>query len=1025
MASSAAANTPGSSKGDPRPPHLHDSALSPAEYAHFPKWARDIAASPSGAEGLLDEQDALAWIRKECALDRLNEAKVLSLFDRYPLGLEPGHFFALLRLTAWTQQGQVPAKSLIFTQTSPPVIGLKPGTQLPLPSTISERSSRDALPPPQHPSTLSTAQSVAKSGSREGPSAPTPAALEAPAATSASSQAPSSKVPLPPSQATQPGVSTDSSLGPTASSAHLTPTASSLAPPVPPESTKPSHSPGPSNPFRDPVASHARTASATLPAGEPLQGFDPAPNPFKQAKPKLVKPTPIVATSETPNPVSTAAEPNRATTVTRSMKSIDDVLSPPLPPRPSAAADKAPPPLPPRAHISPLIQAGLQASLQVRKQKHALPPKTFTVLHSSSSRLKASEPRLLTGESAPPVPIDEAQPSAAYMSKRRVSGQESRKSASETVVGGVASMKRNNSEESAEPQRAVSGSGTILAAPKPSRPGASRRLHHQREERRTSGSHASLQSGSQQPGRVAAPKAQYPNGAESHRTKPTLPSWLREQEELQRSALLEGRPLSPPPADTIHEDPEEARRTALTHDLERSRLEATVLDDEYDVFPSELSEQASRAASIDRPHNPFIHRSSQAEAEKLRVQPLPRHNRNLSQQTFDAGSAKGLGRSKTLHNKDVVHSTSPSIARKRLESLPATLDSGTYAGFRHPASGGLRLVPPSAKADVGVGSVKRPVARRNSSALSIGSSSGAAPLSPHGDEDSGETSLNSTNQTSVQGMTSQLERKLSGKADSASGGRTGAVQALKGRVSDFLKLQDAPPKGQRPVDDLKKEAMRLAERKGWIRRSGVEGEGLLDVDEEDGHVDYDDGRRDERWDDAPMPDDGYGNESSSTTTTARESTPAASIPHSVTPTDGRNTLGKGPPPVPPQRSATMSAAPVARRPSGFVARRASRIEERESQQQSNTTSLGRAASFSAGRSASRPSTSEEHPRGKRSSWLETFEIEARRRRGASEARASAVTEDCDSDVGNTAHASRDGDGSTNRASGEDGWRPLN
>lgn len=677
-----------------------------------------------------------------------------------------------------------------------------------------------------------------------------------------------------------------------------------------------------------------------------------------------------------------------AGTAARSMKSIDDVLSPPLPPRPAHGLDKPPPPLPPRAHISPLIQAGLEASLQVRKQKQTLPPKTFTVLHSSSSRLKASEPRLLTGESAPANVAEEV---AGTMppSKRRVSGQESRKSATETVTG-ASNMKRNNSDESNEPQRAVSGSATVLAAPKPSRPGAVRRI---RDERRASGSHNSTHSSNMQPGRVAAPKAQYPHGTESLRTKPTLPSWLREQEELQRSALLEGRPLSPPPAEPEHED-ERVRQHDLSQDLERSRREPTVLDDEYDVYPSELSEQASRAASIDRPHNPFVHRSSQAEAEKLKVQPLPRHHRGLGQSSLDVSSSKGLTRSRTLHGKDAPPPPPLLASRKRLESLPATLDSGTYAGFRHPASGGLRLVPPSAKADVGINEVKRNLQRRDSSALSVSSGSGAAPASFRGDEDSGEVSLNSTNPTSVHG----LERKLSNRTDTGTAAG-GTAQMLKGKVSEFLKLQDAPPKGQRPIDELKREAVRLAERKGWVKRNGLEGEGLLDVDEETAGIDNDDEDPDEeKWDDAPMPDDNYGNDSTSTNTTARDSGAAA---QPVT-TDGRNALGKGAPPPPPRRSATLSAAPVARRPSGFVARRASRIEEREnSTMHASTSSLGRAASFSVRGSASRPSTggaSGDQRREKRASWLESFESESRRRRGVSEG-FSAVDDDDSDDEG--------------------------
>lgn len=662
------------------------------------------------------------------------------------------------------------------------------------------------------------------------------------------------------------------------------------------------------------------------------------------------------------------------------MKSIDDVLSPPLPPRPVfGAGDRAPPPLPPRAHVSPLIQAGLDARLQVRKQKDSLPPKTFTVLQSSSSRSKGNEPRLLTGESAPLGAIEEVtSPSHGFNGKRRASGQ---RSLTDTIAGsGAPGMKRNPSDDSTEPQRTAAGSVTILAAPKPSRPGSTR---HHHSHRRTSASKISGHSG-QTPGGVAAPKAQYANGTQSLRSKPTLPSWLREQEELQRTALVEGRPLSPPPSDSITESGDDQSRRSgmslLQDDLERSRRATTVLDDEYDVYPTELAEQASRAASIDRPHNPFVHRSSQAEAEKLKVQPLPKHVRTndiiLEGPPHSPERERaGLSRSKTLHGKGLPPApplASQHPSRKRLESLPATLDSGIHAGFRHSASGGLRLKPPSAKANVGIDDLKRNqgglssviAEGKDSSATSVSSeTSSAARISHRGaggdDEESGEISMDSTNPTSVQELASTLERKLSNRSDTA------GSSSLRSKVSDFLKLQDAPPKGQRPIDELKREALKLAERKGWIHKSGREDESLLDVEHD--AEDHDIASDKAQWhNDAPTPDDGYGNDSTSTAGTTREApTPTAF--------DFRSTLGYGTPPVPPQRSATMSAAPQPRRPSGFVARRASRIEEREQEASGQRSTLGRATSLSY--RSGRDNT--EH---KRRSWLEGLDEERRRRK---------------------------------------------
>lgn len=79
MSSSAVAtgaSSPLPSSSDERLPKLHASALSPQEYPQYVKWVKEIQISPSGVEGLLDEQDALAWLRRECAIGRVDEIKV-------------------------------------------------------------------------------------------------------------------------------------------------------------------------------------------------------------------------------------------------------------------------------------------------------------------------------------------------------------------------------------------------------------------------------------------------------------------------------------------------------------------------------------------------------------------------------------------------------------------------------------------------------------------------------------------------------------------------------------------------------------------------------------------------------------------------------------------------------------------------------------------------------------------------------------------------------------------------------------
>ncbi len=90
-----------------------------AEYLVYLSSFNSIKPAPSGQPDLIDEQDALRYLREECGMSMPDELEILPLFERTPLGLGSGHFFAMLRLVSWTQQGKSASKDLIFTQTKP------------------------------------------------------------------------------------------------------------------------------------------------------------------------------------------------------------------------------------------------------------------------------------------------------------------------------------------------------------------------------------------------------------------------------------------------------------------------------------------------------------------------------------------------------------------------------------------------------------------------------------------------------------------------------------------------------------------------------------------------------------------------------------------------------------------------------------------------------------------------------------------------------------------------------------------
>lgn len=98
--------------------YLDTSALSPQEYAVYLSWSERIKPAHSGRPGLLDEHSAVKFLRSEFGINSEDEVKIMCLFERLPFGLLPGHFFAMVRLAAWAQQGKQPASDLIFTQSA-------------------------------------------------------------------------------------------------------------------------------------------------------------------------------------------------------------------------------------------------------------------------------------------------------------------------------------------------------------------------------------------------------------------------------------------------------------------------------------------------------------------------------------------------------------------------------------------------------------------------------------------------------------------------------------------------------------------------------------------------------------------------------------------------------------------------------------------------------------------------------------------------------------------------------------------
>lgn len=593
----------------------------------------------------------------------LPRKQILSLFERFPLGLLPGHFFALLRLASWVQQGEVPNKTLLFTQTDPPRIESGNGKgemehSLAQTSPLADRSHRNSLPP----------SSAIGHMNRNTRSVPPPSGLNEHNAILASSTG---------TQARQPAL--QEPLLPVREVSVVHSNHATAPPPVPDDSHKPI------NPFRPssqtphlitPHISVAPPPSSSMPpmGGAAIMGFDPAPNPFRQSKPKLVKPTPIVADSSTQvlgRPSSAAVDPFKSGQSVSSRggssvsgRSLHDL---------SPVNELKPPPLPPR-HISPLIQAGLNARSQVRKKQEALPPKTFTVLQSTQSRHPAEKPRLLTGQAAPPS----LPPKRRSITDTRISGS--------SVTGGQADTSTSRISEHV-PDRRVGP----LPAP-------------------------------------IAPKASY-----GGKGKTGVPAWLSEQEELQKtSSHVDHNEPTVPPRDGFSRSTSRSKRTKkkrTTSEAQRIQF----LDDDSSSSENDeegtLSEQARSAASIDR-NNPFFQHGRDLERSvdlektlgKLAVENAvakaehdSRMSVRASSETSTTKAGEGiekrpLGRSKTTRDSTSGRGMLPPAVppRKKSEVFPATLHSGTYPGFGRsvrvegPTVGGLRQNPSSRKAEVGI-----------------------------------------------------------------------------------------------------------------------------------------------------------------------------------------------------------------------------------------------------------------------------------------------------------------------------------
>ena len=270
--------------------------------------------------------------------------QILSLFERLPLGIRHGHFYAMLRLAAWAQRGHTASRELMFVQTEPAQSRRRRGHGGSRVSSTTSVVDRDMTP--VRTGSLQRSQSLSLS--------------------------------------------------------HLQPTLPPHAQPMPTPLEVPK---APPRPVPDDHAVNRRdTSSSTY--NEPELGYHKVV--FSPSEPRLVRPMPVVArppgAQGTPHIVSLDEAEAQQSAQTRAHDSkpatgasVSDVQLPPAPTllRPSA-------PMPMAQQVSPLIQASLNARSEFKKASRQSRPKTFTVLSSSSGQFQPDKPHLLNGEVVSP-----------------------------------------------------------------------------------------------------------------------------------------------------------------------------------------------------------------------------------------------------------------------------------------------------------------------------------------------------------------------------------------------------------------------------------------------------------------------------------------------------------------------------------------------------------------------------------------------------------------------------------------------
>ena len=273
-----------------------------------------------------------------------NMTQILSLFERLPLGIRHGHFYAMLRLAAWAQRGHTASRELMFVQTEPAQSRRRRGHGGSRVSSTTSVVDRDMTP--VRTGSLQRSQSLSLS--------------------------------------------------------HLQPTLPPHAQPMPTPLEVPK---APPRPVPDDHAVNRRdTSSSTY--NEPELGYHKVV--FSPSEPRLVRPMPVVArppgAQGTPHIVSLDEAEAQQSAQTRAHDSkpatgasVSDVQLPPAPTllRPSA-------PMPMAQQVSPLIQASLNARSEFKKASRQSRPKTFTVLSSSSGQFQPDKPHLLNGEVVSP-----------------------------------------------------------------------------------------------------------------------------------------------------------------------------------------------------------------------------------------------------------------------------------------------------------------------------------------------------------------------------------------------------------------------------------------------------------------------------------------------------------------------------------------------------------------------------------------------------------------------------------------------